>query len=725
MSASPPAAADTDATRVSLPADVSGGGVRTYVLPKPLAVPPSDDPTELDVVITSEDGLSLVRVKPGLRFTPDGVVDDSSCYESVTAPVLASALEGRNGTVIFHGESGSGKTHAFKANTRQCIVDLFNKPDTFALVAEVIELYQGSVLDLGMQLQPAAPNDTTSRGDPAAAPPKFTQIECASAAELLNLVAAALDKRKAGLTLSNDNSSRSHLVVRITAVTRAAAATPAEGSAATAAAAAEHQRRGTITFADLAGAERPFGSGEYTADAELRRRLRQRAPKRMPKRELDKQVSRTIREGIAINKSLTALGAYVRATTPAERRRLQRESPLVALLHQSLEASSLASLVLTIQQDRRGSTARTLEFGLDAKKCVAVDRRKPFDAAHLARELKRLLNVPSESMIFDKVQGMLSCTVTPPDAARSISTEQQTPIVALLAQLDETAGRARVAEDEHAAFVELLAAKQSLFERQNAALTSQNALLAKQVRTLSATTAEATNRAHDAEMHVEHLRASQAPATSDLAALRVKHEEACLAARLAACVECRRLAEALQSAESAKRSLKRENAKLLQHKADFAARAALVHDELRAQIAALQTNLRECEATSVDAQRELRAQVSDLEVKTKQAALELNTSKLNLARSEAEADLYTRRHAEYGFEIDRLESEVADLQFQLSLAASDRDAAKQRLKNSSKALDDERHVQLQRKKSHDAEVAGLKRELDKANDTIKQLKGKG
>ncbi len=271
---------------------------------------PTDDHVKVGVRIKPCDGPSscegdtlqnkvvLARSAHGAarRYTFDHVFDEQATnaelYQSVGAPLLHSALDGYNATLLAYGQTGAGKTHTIMGQGREdpgvvmrLVSQLFDAADKQGkhIQFSMLEIYNERIRDL-FSVRRASTESLRIREDPATGPfvenlSWFVAEDREAMQELLSIGAEARTVRS---THNNQQSSRAHTVVQI-------AITPLQSGGKS-----NNTGSSMICVVDLAGSERHDASGAVGAVG--------------PK---------TLREGCSINKSLTNLGLCISALVAA------------------------------------------------------------------------------------------------------------------------------------------------------------------------------------------------------------------------------------------------------------------------------------------------------------------------------------------------------------------------------------------------------------------------
>ncbi|KAJ1462592.1 P-loop containing nucleoside triphosphate hydrolase protein [Pelagophyceae sp. CCMP2097] len=276
-------------------------------------------------------------------------------YAATAAPLVSRVLNGRNGTVLAYGPTGTGKTHTVLGREGEPGLLPLVLDATFAavraeraagvhvrVVVSYLEVYNEAVRDLFAD-DPTA--ELAVRADPKGGVKVvgLSEVECADAADAADCVAVGTAARTAGATGANANSSRSHAIFEVRVETRA------KGSATTAS--------GRLLVVDLAGSECAERTGAFAEGSA--RRL----------------------EAQSINQSLLALGQVITALASKKGGHVPfRDSKLTRLLHDSLGGSAETVLVACISPgaDARDETLSTLRYA-DKARCIESQ-----DRAHVA-----------------------------------------------------------------------------------------------------------------------------------------------------------------------------------------------------------------------------------------------------------------------------------------------------------------------------------------------------
>ena len=203
--------------------------LRTFVRIRPMLRPEVEETDEFQVAnavggrvaVVSEPKFSVRGdVRPMHHAsTLDGAFGPADTTEDVFAavgiPLLRSALDGGTSTLMAYGQTGSGKTHTVTGLVRQLAEGLFEPSeqpeDEVNVVINVVEVHGTSVRDLVTGEDADIVEDYFGKVQLH----KASKNVVSSAREMLNLVNRAMGARTTKSTGRNDDSSRSHAVIRI------------------------------------------------------------------------------------------------------------------------------------------------------------------------------------------------------------------------------------------------------------------------------------------------------------------------------------------------------------------------------------------------------------------------------------------------------------------------------------------------------------------------------
>ena len=285
-------------------------------------------------------------------YTLDKIFGTSSTtneiYNSSVASLVKAAMEGYNSTVMAYGQTSTGKTHTMTGKKEEpglvplCIKDCFkycressNEPREYLFRFSYLEIYKEHIRDLLSTSVPEpvrlfdGPDGLVVRG--------LKEVVVSSPSKVFQLLQEGDKRRHVGATYMNQQSSRSHVVVRLKIESSHA---KTDGKT----------RVSILSLVDLAGSESVRLNG-----AERRE------------------------EGQYINKSLMALGQVVNAlsesckTNGKQKRKSHipyRDSKLTRLLQSSLSGNAQMLLLCCISPSvlHLEESHNTFKFATRAKR---------------------------------------------------------------------------------------------------------------------------------------------------------------------------------------------------------------------------------------------------------------------------------------------------------------------------------------------------------------------
>ncbi|XP_068306694.1 kinesin-like protein NACK1 [Pyrus communis] len=322
-------------------------------------------------------------------FTFDKVFGPSSLTESVyeegVKNVALSSLMGINATIFAYGQTSSGKTYTMRGITEKAVIDIYNHiintPERdFTIKISGLEIYNENVRDL---LNSESGRSLKLLDDPekGTVVEKLVEETASNDQHLRHLISICEAQRQVGETALNDNSSRSHQIIRLTIES-----TLRENSDCVRSFVA------SLNFVDLAGSER--ASQTHADGARLR-------------------------EGCHINLSLMTLTTVIRKLSSGKKSGHipYRNSKLTRILQHSLGGNARTAIICTLSPalSHFEQSRNTLFFATRAKEVtnnarvnmVVSDKQL---VKHLQKEVARLeaeLRTPDPSREKDlKIQQM-------------------------------------------------------------------------------------------------------------------------------------------------------------------------------------------------------------------------------------------------------------------------------------------------------------------------------
>ncbi|GLD98619.1 hypothetical protein PINS_up007336 [Pythium insidiosum] len=302
--------------------------------------------------------LSLVNDEQDSASTPEEFLFDR-CYEEATPqrllfqreiqPAIAKVLDGINTTVFAYGATGTGKTFTMEGNKRNLGMIPRSVKRLFEVAAEsqrfcqldmsYLEIYNDRVLDLLVAKAQQSDLPIRQQPDGTIAVQGLSRKRIATLQEFEELYERGSASRQRAPTELNAESSRSHSILMIQALTRDAAG--------------GEFRCGKLHLIDLAGSEDNRRTGNTGA---------------------------RLTESGKINMSLFVLGKVIMALNNGDVQRIPfRDSKLTRLLQDSLGGSSHAVMICNVAPTRGmyQETLHTLNYASKAKgivNLVAVHR---------------------------------------------------------------------------------------------------------------------------------------------------------------------------------------------------------------------------------------------------------------------------------------------------------------------------------------------------------------
>ena len=424
--------------------------------------------------------------------------DSATVFEDMAQPLCAGLFDGFNGTIFAYGQTGSGKTHSMMGNAElpgvipRCAIDIFERVAALkeelgeggivCVRASYIQIYREVLQDLLGNSN----DDLKIRRDPKMG----TYVQGLSEKELTNadglsqVIEQGNKKRAVAATLMNSESSRSHAVV-IIRLEQEHPADPAKGKG-------KKKINSKVNLVDLAGSERASKTGA---------------------------TGETLKEAIAINQSLSALGNVINALSdPKAKGHIPyRSSKLTHLLEESLGGNSITVMLAALSPAARNfpETFQTLQYASRAKMIVTNAKANNF-----TEEVK---GSPFGAGQIEAMQAEMAANVAAAQAAAQEQMQQQLAAMAAMANAGGGGGGGASSEELEKVRSELADAKAQLavaqatgeVEKTNLDRERQRADEAERARTAAAETHE---------MALSNLR-------TELAAVQRRADEAASAAR--------------------------------------------------------------------------------------------------------------------------------------------------------------------------------------------------
>ena len=467
-----------------MPSDADGGYIRVGVRVRPPIR--ADETLDDTMVVNEQEGAISLQIAVSLKqeaFHFASVYqsqDNAELFEAVGAPLLRSAIDGYNGTLLTYGQTGSGKTYTMGEVSRigtehegmshRMVRGLFEAAERdgshkYEISMQFVQIHLEKVFDLlGEKPQNRDPKDLAQASEVALSlredKAKGTVIQgcvwrsVASLEEALALMTQACSRLAFASTMMNKHSSRSHALctLHVARTTALAAETnqPLSPGLAASGEGAEHTRRealksvlddapvkhkltqGKLTLVDLAGSEDVGRSGV---------------------------VGEALAEAKKINSSLLALGNVIHVLTHTPPRGGRhgavhvpfRSSVLTRLLSDSI-GGNCRTAILCCCSPAKGDvteTISTLRFGARAK---------------LVRNHARVNATLNVSSLAEELQVQLDASAQMLESSRKL--HEQSAARALVLALKLRAMQQRLAEEKAAAVEAAVAAAKEQWIRE-------------------------------------------------------------------------------------------------------------------------------------------------------------------------------------------------------------------------------------------------------------------
>lgn len=297
-------------------------------------------------------------------------------YDDIARPTVEKALQGYNGTIFAYGQTGSGKTHTMMGGTTAgdegiiplMNIDIFRRVDEaqrahpelkFLVTVSFLEIYNEVIKDL------LNPSDKVLKirehPDMGIYVEQLAELIVKEAADVTRLLEQGNKVRQVAATQMNERSSRSHSCFTVKIASKRCEEVAGGVQK-------ETTMNAKINLVDLAGSERASKTGA-TGDR--------------------------LKEGAAINKSLSALGNVINmlASDKVKGKSAHvpyRDSKLTRLLQESLGGNSLTVMVAAISPADYNfdESLSTLLYANRAKSIKNATRKNEDVNEKIIRELR-------------------------------------------------------------------------------------------------------------------------------------------------------------------------------------------------------------------------------------------------------------------------------------------------------------------------------------------------
>ena len=292
------------------------GNIRVFVRVRPLLAPEISAGKSSCITVESENDLMISKGGQTRTFAFDRVFDACTSNTDLFSDLhqlLISSLDGFNVAILAYGITGSGKTFTMAGIYERLGLDLFHEKTNressggwrYTFEATVCEVYNENIADL-LNIKNL---DCSLRTNPVSGLffiPGLTRVKIESPGDIAKLMVTADRNRAVSSTNCNESSSRSHLITTI----HLSIVTPSL-----------KQIDSKMNLVDLAGSERLDKSGATGAVA---------------------------KEGMFINKSLSALGDVISARVNRSSHVPYRNSVLTSALQDCIAGESKTLMILQV-----------------------------------------------------------------------------------------------------------------------------------------------------------------------------------------------------------------------------------------------------------------------------------------------------------------------------------------------------------------------------------------
>lgn len=332
------------------------GTIRVYIRVKPLSKGSKSIiavQNNAQLVVTIPDThIRSENYKKEYSYKFEHVFDYSASQSDVFEELntlMSSVVDGYNVCIFAYGPTGTGKTYTIMGGDRfenrglapRAIETIFNIIETntkYGVTAscsvEIQELYNDSIVNL---------IDGGSES-----------IQVETVFKAFDILKEATKQRRTDSTAMNDESSRSHMIFKL----------HVESFDKT----TFETRKGTLVLVDLAGSERL---------------------------DFSKTMGDRLKETLAINKSLTALGDVITAIYKKDKHLPFRNSKLTMMLQEYLvgDAKTLMIVNLSCNAEEYNQTTTSLKFAAKVKNCesLVVKESKTFLAPTKSSKNKAII----------------------------------------------------------------------------------------------------------------------------------------------------------------------------------------------------------------------------------------------------------------------------------------------------------------------------------------------
>ncbi len=290
-------------------------------------------------------------------------------YTDLARPIVTKSLEGFNGTVFAYGQTGSGKSWSMMGSEDQPGViprlnaDIFEEISKMRASSETkeimitvayLEIYNEVIKDL---LNPSDKKlEVRQHPKLGIYVQGLAELVVESAADVEKYIESGNRVRKVASTNMNARSSRSHSCFILKIKQKDVEKISADQQRTT-------ELSAKINLVDLAGSERQGKTGATGA---------------------------RLKEGAAINKSLSTLGQVINSLAKGDKHIPYRDSKLTRLLQESLGGNSVTMMIAALSpaDNNFDETLSTLRYASNAKQIKNTSKKNEDVTQQVIRELR-------------------------------------------------------------------------------------------------------------------------------------------------------------------------------------------------------------------------------------------------------------------------------------------------------------------------------------------------
>ncbi|CAH8299677.1 unnamed protein product [Eruca vesicaria subsp. sativa] len=330
-----------------------------------------------------ENELQLLSTDSSKKhFKFDHVFKPEDGQETVfgqTKPIVTSVLDGYNVCIFAYGQTGTGKTFTMEGTPEnrgvnyRTLEELFRSSESrsrlmkFELTVSMLEVYNEKIRDLLVDnsSQPPKKLEVKQSAEGAQEVPGLVEAQVFNTDEVWDLLKRGYCVRSVGSTAANEQSSRSHCLLRVTVKGE----NLINGQ----------RTRSHLWLVDLAGSERV---GKVEVEGER------------------------LKESQFINKSLSALGDVISALASKTSHIPYRNSKLTHMLQNSLggDCKTLMFVQISPSSADQGETLCSLNFASRVRGIESGPARKQADVSELLKLKQMTEKLKQEEKETKKLQ---------------------------------------------------------------------------------------------------------------------------------------------------------------------------------------------------------------------------------------------------------------------------------------------------------------------------------